>query len=218
MNEERYVFEIFFLKRLQFICFVRPRWPSDRKIALLVGVIMFPLIMFCLAYLANFGLYPRLLYPRSNRGKMNSIVCLLRMIIIIKLLGEFEKSIHRAFMYNSLPTNTTIITNFLPENIYDAPTIKPNSFKLVCYYGFPSSSAALQPDQIDAYLCTHINAAFGGVVNNSLHIDDASIKALKELVKLKRLNHKLKILVCIGGASNDGGFSEMVMNHTNRKR
>lgn len=178
---------------------------------------MFPLIMFCLAYLANFGLYPRLIYPKSNRGihfRTTYILC----IIFGCLLGEFERSLHRAFLYNQVPKNASVKPQIFSENILNLPTIKPNSFKLVCYYSFPSSSVALQPDEIDPYLCTHINAAFAGVSNNSISMDSDNTKVLKELVKLKIGNPNLKIMLCVGGASNDGGFSEMVMNHTNRKR
>lgn len=73
VNAERYdnTF-IFSLELYLFIQFFRPRWRSDRKIAILISVIMFPLIMFCLAYLVNFGLYPRLIYPRSHRGCNNN--------------------------------------------------------------------------------------------------------------------------------------------------
>lgn len=117
-----------------------------------------------------------------------------------------------------MPKNATIKAQIFSENLLNIPTIQPNSFKLVCYYSFPSSSVALQPDEIDPYLCTHINAAFAGVANNTINMNAGNNKVLTELVNLKMGNPKLKILLCVGGASNDGGFSEMVMNHTNRKR
>lgn len=104
------------------------------------------------------------------------------------------------------------------ESQLNVPTVNPSSFKVVCYYSFPGTSDALQPDELDPYMCTHINAAFASVTNNTVNLDAGNIKVLKELVRLKKINHRLKILVCVGGASNDGGFSEMVMNHTNRKR
>lgn len=180
---------------------------------------MLPLIMFCLAYLANFGLYPRLIYPRSNKGinksKKFNLIFFMNMIIF---LGEFERSIHRALLYNSLPKNTTLKPNIaISDNLSNVATMEPNSYKLVCYYSYPRSSDSLLPDEIDPYLCTHINAAFAGVVNNTVSMDSNDLDVVKELVKLKMVNPKLKILICVGGASNDGGFSEMVMNHTNRK-
>lgn len=132
--------------------------------------------------------------------------------------GEFERSIHRALLYNSVPKNTTMRPIISSENQLNVPTATSSSFKLVCYYSFPGTSDALQPDELDPYMCTHINAAFAGVQNNTINMDADNIKVLKELVRLKRINHRLKILVCVGGATNDGGFSEMVVNHTNRKR
>lgn len=132
--------------------------------------------------------------------------------------GEFQRSIHRAFLYNSLPKNTTLKPNFtISDYLPNIATMEPNSFKLVCYYNFPSTSDSLLPEEIDPYLCTHINVGFAGIVNNTVSMDSSDFDVLKELVQLKMVNPKLKILICIGGASNDGGFSEMVVNHTNRK-
>lgn len=130
--------------------------------------------------------------------------------------GEFERSIHRAFLYNSVPNAT--YKQVFTQSLLNLPIMKPNSYKLVCYYSFPSTSASLQPEEIDPYLCTHINAAFSGVSNNSISMEPDNLKVLNELVKLKLVNHNLKIVLCIGGASNEGGFPEMVKNHTNRKR
>lgn len=121
-------------------------------------------------------------------------------------------------MYNSLPINTTLKPNIAKsDKLPSGTTVQPNSFKIVCYYSFPSSSDSLLPEEIDPYLCTHINAAFAGVVNHTMNMDLHDVEVLNELVKLKMVNPKLKILICVGGASNDGGFSEMVMNHANRK-
>lgn len=117
-----------------------------------------------------------------------------------------------------MPKNTSLRPLSFSDKVLNAPTVKPTSYKLVCYYGFPSTSDSLQPDEIDPYMCTHINAAFASVVNNTISMDTADVEILKELIDLKMTNHQLKILLCVGGASNDGGFSEMVMNHTNRKR
>lgn len=127
-------------------------------------------------------------------------------------------NVHRAFLYNSVPKNTSMKPSLLENPNNNITTTKKSNFKLVCYYNFPNSPTTLHPDQIDPYLCSHINAAFAGVVNNSLSMDLNSIEVLKNLVKLKMVNSKLKILVCVGGAGNDEGWTEMVMNHTNRKR
>lgn len=74
----------------------------------------------------------------------------------------------------------------------------------------------LQTSKLDADLCTHINAAFAQIVNNTLEIDDVQIKALQDVVNLKQKNENLKVLLSVGGAG-DLGFGEMVLNHQNRK-
>lgn len=75
----------------------------------------------------------------------------------------------------------------------------------------------LAAGSLDANLCTHINVAFARVINNSLHFDDAQLKTLQNVVDLKQKNADLKVLVSVGGAGDDMGFPEMVVDHQNRK-
>lgn len=102
---------------------------------------------------------------------------------------------------------------------------KTEHFKLVCYYSFPSdenlksrSSGILLPDNIDPDLCTHINIGFASVVNNSIYLSESQKNVVKTMVDLKKENSNLKVLLSIGGAGNGDGFSQMVLDHANRKR
>lgn len=75
----------------------------------------------------------------------------------------------------------------------------------------------LDTSQLDADLCTHINAAFARIVNNTLELDNVQINALKDVVDLKKKNQNLKVLISVGGAGNDMGFPDMVVDHQKRK-
>lgn len=90
---------------------------------------------------------------------------------------------------------------------------------LSCYYNFPSEygNHELMPADIHPYLCTHINVAFARVVNKQISLEKHEYTTLHEIVKLKESNPDLKILLSVGGAGNDNGFSEMVINHASRK-
>lgn len=92
-------------------------------------------------------------------------------------------------------------------------------FKLVCYYNFPGSGFnTLKPENIDPQMCSHINVAFARVVNNTIHLEESELEVLQSVVKLKLKNEQMKILISVGGAADDGGYGEMVLDHTNRKR
>ncbi|MFD1631200.1 glycoside hydrolase family 18 protein [Pseudopedobacter beijingensis] len=67
----------------------------------------------------------------------------------------------------------------------------------------------------DPFLMPHINYAFGHVSKNfnSVRIDNET--RLKEIVSLKKINPKLKVLLSIGGWGS-GNFSEMAANPTLR--
>lgn len=88
-----------------------------------------------------------------------------------------------------------------------------------CYYSTPPPRAvrALLPADIHPHLCTHINVAFARVHNKQIQLDDAQYDILREIVKLKLINPELKILLSVGGAGGDGGFSDMVADHASRK-
>ncbi|KAL3270464.1 hypothetical protein HHI36_021011 [Cryptolaemus montrouzieri] len=95
-----------------------------------------------------------------------------------------------------------------------------NNYKrLVCYYNFPSSTNDLQPEHIDAHLCTHIIVAFLNVnATHELGVTESQTEVLKRVNTLKHKNQDLKVLISVGGAGNTQGWSEMVHNHTTRKR
>lgn len=88
-----------------------------------------------------------------------------------------------------------------------------------CYYNTPSgeASAQLQPADIAPRLCTHINVAFARLINKSIHLEHSQYDALQEVVKLKQKNPTLKVLLSVGGAGENNGYSEMVINHASRK-
>lgn len=88
-----------------------------------------------------------------------------------------------------------------------------------CYYNTPSgnSSQQLLPAQIQPHLCTHINVAFARLYNKSIHLEPSQYDTLREVVKLKQQNPGLKVLLSVGGASENNGFSDMVINHASRK-
>lgn len=88
-----------------------------------------------------------------------------------------------------------------------------------CYYNAPSGNGhkQLMPSNINPYLCTHINVAFARIINKEIVLNESLNKTLLEVVNLKHLNPKLKILLSVGGAGNNSGFSDMVVNHASRK-
>lgn len=88
-----------------------------------------------------------------------------------------------------------------------------------CYYNIPTptNTTQLMPSNIHPHLCTHINVAFASVKNKQIFLDDDQLKILPDIVKLKAYNPDLKILLSVGGAGNEVGFSEMVVNHASRK-
>lgn len=91
-------------------------------------------------------------------------------------------------------------------------------FKLVCYYNFPGRGFnTLKPENINPQMCSHINVAFARVVNNTIHLEKSELEVLQSVIKLKLKNDQIKILVSVGGAADDGGYSEMVLDHNNRK-
>lgn len=88
-----------------------------------------------------------------------------------------------------------------------------------CYYNTPNQNGShqLMPLDIHPHLCTHINVGFAIIKNKTIHLDSEQYQSLAQIVTLKNVNPDLKILLSIGGAHNDYGFSEMVVNHASRK-
>ncbi|XP_075974306.1 chitinase-3-like protein [Anticarsia gemmatalis] len=106
------------------------------------------------------------------------------------------------------------------SDLTDTRLPDPSSDKVVsCYYNLPNESDEhqLMPNSIHPYLCTHINVAFARIFNKEITLDDSQVRSLQDVVKLKQHNPNLKILLSVGGAGNDRGFSDMVVNHASRK-
>ncbi|KAJ8984148.1 hypothetical protein NQ317_017799 [Molorchus minor] len=172
-------------------------WSLDKRTVILISVLTFPVFMFCITYMTLLGVYEKVVYPIRNLEEIR------------------QQNVHRALAYNTFGDETnTSYSFYLNSKRYSADI---GEFKLVCYYNFPSRPDSLQTEDIDPFLCTHINVGFVEVVNNSIFLSADKQALLKELVKLKTFNAKLKILLSVGGAGGATGFSEMVINHANRK-
>lgn len=116
----------------------------------------------------------------------------------------------------------------MPENNITIPRIgnkavksqNVENYKLICYYNFPNENynfkKQLLDRHIDPNLCTHLNIGFGSVFNNTIYLTDFQKNVTKSLVNLKTQNQNLKVLLSISGTSVSG-FTEMVLNHANRK-
>lgn len=91
---------------------------------------------------------------------------------------------------------------------------------IVCYYTIPAEiddSTKLVPYNIDPHLCTHIIIGFASIKNNTIHLGN-NLNIYKQVVELKKVLPELIVMVSVGGASNDNGFSEMVMNDDSRQK
>lgn len=116
--------------------------------------------------------------------------------------------------------NENILPSKFGNYIYSREqTNTPFNMKLICYYQTPSAQDPERLDirKIDPYLCTHINIGIIGVDNNTLLIDDNVRLAFNQTRVLKQQNQDLKLLLWVGGGGISG-FSEMVVNHANRKK
>lgn len=147
-------------------------------------------------------------------------------LLLMQFLLEYRDDIPYSLMKDNYRANFYGMLRgqeFYQRQIVDLnPHIRPQSSeqKIVsCYYNTPSTYAAreLLPANIHPHLCTHINVAFARVENKQIQMDEIQYRALRDIVKLKKVNPNLKILVSVGGAGNEGGFSEMVINHASRK-
>ncbi|XP_050302926.1 chitinase-3-like protein 2 [Anthonomus grandis grandis] len=186
---------------------VRNPWHLDKKTVLMIGCLVLPVTLFCATYMVLFGVYEKLTYPKLSLSGFRSP----------ETVDHIQ---HRASVYNYInPADGFFIdiqkNSHFEEYLHSHELSK--KFKLVCYYNFPSDQQSMQINDIDPNLCTHLNIAFGSVVNHSIYLDNEHLEYLKDIVKLKDKNKDLKILLSIGGAGNDNGFPEMVKNHTNRK-
>nr|XP_023015191.1 chitinase-3-like protein 2 [Leptinotarsa decemlineata] len=162
----------------------------DWKVIVILAVLITPPLLFYIIYAIVFGIYPSLKYPGVT-------------------MNVPEQSINRAVLYNSIQ-NSSFKTNF---QLKERKANYVKTYKLVCYYSLPTTADSLQVDELDPYLCTHINVAFAKVVNNSILINESQKESLEKLVNLKNINKDLKILMSVGGSGNDVGFPEMISNH-----
>ncbi|KAJ5266507.1 hypothetical protein N7478_009315 [Penicillium angulare] len=79
---------------------------------------------------------------------------------------------------------------------------------------------SFRPEDIPVKALTHLNIAFGGIKNSKVTIDSSEI--IQRMVKLKRKNRSLKLIIAIGGwAFSDPGptrtaWSDMASSEDNR--
>ncbi|XP_059049623.1 chitinase-3-like protein 2 [Achroia grisella] len=177
-------------------------------------------------------------HPSSSSAKSrrsSCLVCLLPLILISVIISAIilcyprlntdaltlhtlQKSVIRAAIYSENQVQNNGYYKLL--NVQQEVSGGRVDDKVVsCYYDTPNSqdSNQLMPINIHPHLCTHINVAFARVVNKTISLDDQQYKTLSEVVNLKKINPTLKVLLSVGGAGNDNGFTEMVADHASRK-
>ncbi|CAG9578058.1 unnamed protein product [Danaus chrysippus] len=105
------------------------------------------------------------------------------------------------------------------EVYFNISNVEDDKAVVSCYYTMPGSlsSSELLPSDIHSQLCTHINVAFAQIINKEIYLDNVQRQIISEVVNLKKKNPNLKVLLSIGGAGAQDGFSDMVVNHTSRK-
>lgn len=99
---------------------------------------------------------------------------------------------------------------FMGKNII----AQSNKFRIVGYYG----GRATMVDSFPVEKLTHIIFSFAHLKGNELHINNARDSAtLQELVKLKRKNPALKVLISLGGWSGCATCSDVFSSKKGRK-
>ncbi|XP_019880028.2 chitinase-3-like protein 2 isoform X2 [Aethina tumida] len=175
----------------------RTSWIRDKSTLILFAVLILPVVIFCVSYMTLFGVYEKTVFPITRTSEVS------------------ELAIKRAIIYNSQTYNETNQISFAGSKNHSETT---HDYKLVCYYNFPNKEVnPLKSENVDPFLCTHINLAFVSVLNNTLYISDAQTATIRRIAALKLINPKLKVLLSVGGAGNTSGFGTMVTNHGNRK-
>lgn len=96
-----------------------------------------------------------------------------------------------------------------------------SSPKVICYW--PNWNDDHPPEAIDASLCTHIHYSFALLDEknwapiDSTYEDNSEI--YKRLIALKKKNENLKVILSIGGWSDEGGkYSRLVANANHRQK
>lgn len=80
--------------------------------------------------------------------------------------------------------------------------------------GYAGNSGIAQMTKEQARMLTHVNLAFGHVVDGLLSVE--GLTALNDLNKLREWNPDIKIVLSVGGWTS-GGFSEMAMTEEGRQ-
>lgn len=97
-------------------------------------------------------------------------------------------------------------------------------YKIVAYYlGRPDSPRHYGPEHIQGSKLTHINYAFGVIKNGGVAFNEtlpeAQSKAdIATLLKLKKRNPKLKVLISIGGWAGSREFSDVALTPDSRAK
>ncbi|XP_041988416.1 chitotriosidase-1 [Aricia agestis] len=142
-----------------------------------------------------------------RRGLLITVLLVSVTLIVFFVIIEFSESL-------ALKDNAVKFTNTVKNTNFD------QSEKVVsCYYNTPNNQNLTQllPLDINPLLCTHINIAFAQVRNKVIFMEEYQYGTVLELVKLKKQNPNLKLLLSVGGSGNRDGFSDMVIDHASRK-
>lgn len=97
-----------------------------------------------------------------------------------------------------------------------------SNYRLVCYYTNWSGwrgNASYTAQDIDPFLCTHINYAFAQLTNGQLAamyptIELGSGGMFEQVTGLKKINPNLKIILSVGGWGVTTDFSNIVNSPT----
>ncbi|XP_013177973.1 PREDICTED: chitinase-3-like protein 1 [Papilio xuthus] len=140
-----------------------------------------------------------------------------RATLLVILIGLLF--IYTVFIEFNLLTHNNVSMDTSEEIKIESGGVLKVDKVVSCYYNMPSpgASSQLRPSAIHPHLCTHINVAFAQIRNKVIYLDHEQYESLTQVVMLKRMNPNLKILLSIGGAGNDTGFPNMVINHASRK-
>ncbi|KAL1464984.1 hypothetical protein WDU94_004582 [Cyamophila willieti] len=127
-----------------------------------------------------------------------------RAIAYLQATHKYRKNSYKAVDFHTLPNTSSLV---VVEN-----------FQLFCYYSLPhNDSSDLSPSHLNPHLCTHILLAFAQVSNNLtlVHLNTNHPQIFKEVVALKKINPKLKVLISVidGGTGN---FAKAISTRNNR--
>ncbi|CAK1601451.1 unnamed protein product [Parnassius mnemosyne] len=155
-------------------------------------------------------------YTRTFSAPLIGVTLLISLFLMV-YIAIHKKEVKPIPVENSL--NYLYYMNKTMRNQEMFDKISRSDKVVSCYYAIPNSQTSDQliPSNIHPHLCTHINVAFALIRNKNIYLDSEQYKTLSEVVLLKKINPKLKVLLSIGGAKNDNGFSDMVIDHASRK-